>query len=255
MSTPRPILPRPSRFPDLSLCITCSPCKSSGPPGAAHTALSAPNAALRTFIKNHKFAPDHIFPSPPAMLQTADESRVLVIYTGGTIGMLPGPAGYVPEPFYLTETLRAQQRFHDPLGDSLFSHSRSVQGFREWSGRNTPINSPKATTSVFQLSGIDTQLTELGRPTTTPSPPGPPTLLVRSSRPLTVPPRSGLTPNGMINSDEYFMPKCKKIHDHCYEIHLPSLVTPASPAPGGNLKRIRYAVLEVSDEQSESATY
>jgi len=187
------------------------------------------------------------------MFLAADESRVLVIYTGGTIGMLPGPAGYVPEPFYLTETLRAQQRFHDPLGDSLFSHSRSVQGFREWSGRNTPVNSPKATTSVFQLSGIDTALTDLGRPTTTPSPPGPPTMLVRSSRPLTVPPRSGLSPSGM-NTNEDFMPTCKKIHDHCYEIQLPSLVTPASPAPGGNLKRIRYAVLEVSEEQRLTVT-
>jgi lysophospholipase len=123
------------------------------------------------------------------MLLAADESRVLVIYTGGTIGMLPGPCGYVPEPFYLTETLRAQQRFHDPLGDSLFSHSRSVEGFREWSGRNTPINSPKSATTPFPFSsGRDTPLSELIRPMSTPSPPGPPTLLVRSSRPLTVPP-------------------------------------------------------------------
>lgn len=36
-----------------------------------------------------------------------DESRVLVIYTGGTIGMLVGhQGGYVPEPHFLTETLR-----------------------------------------------------------------------------------------------------------------------------------------------------
>ena len=185
------------------------------------------------------------------MFLATDESRVLVIYTGGTIGMLPGPGGYVPEPFYLTETLRAQQRFHDPLGDSLFSHSRSVEGFREWSGRNTPVNSPKASTAAFPLTTWqDTPLTESRRtpPSSTPTPPGPPTLLVRSSRPLTVPPRSGLSPNGMIKTQEEFMPTCKKIHDHCYEIHLPSLVTPASPAPSGNLKRIRYAILEVSEE-------
>ena len=169
--------------------------------------------------------------------------------------MLPGSAGYVPEPFYLTETLRAQQRFHDPLGDSLFSHSRSVEGYREWSGRNTPIHSPKATTAVFPLtSGTDTPLSDLGRLSSTPSPPGPPTLLVRSSRPLTVPPRSGLTPNGMMKA-EHFMPSCKKIHDRLYEIHLPSLVTPASPAPSGNLKRIRYAVLEVSEGGREIVTY
>jgi lysophospholipase len=37
---------------------------------------------------------------------TTDEARVLVIYTGGTIGMLIGNQGYVPEPSFLTETLR-----------------------------------------------------------------------------------------------------------------------------------------------------
>jgi lysophospholipase len=175
------------------------------------------------------------------MLLSTDESRVLVIYTGGTIGMLPGESGYVPEPFFLTETLRSQQRFHDPLGDSLFSHTRSVKGFREWSGRNTPVNSPKTATAVFQLSsGESTPPSEI------PSPPDHSTMLVRSSRPLTVPPRSGLTASGFAKAEEDFIPICKKIHDKCYEIQLPSLVTPASPVPGGNLKRIRYAVLEVS---------
>lgn len=170
--------------------------------------------------------------------------------------MLPGPSGYVPEPFYLTETLRAQQRFHDPLGDSLFSHSRSVEGFREWSGRNTPINSPKAMSTPFPLStGQDTPLRESSRTPSTPSPPGPPTLLVRSSRPLTVPPRSGLSPTGMMNAQEDFMPTCKKISDRCYEIQLPSLVTPASPSPNGNLKRIRYAILEVSEERRPFVAY
>lgn len=163
--------------------------------------------------------------------------------------MLPGPGGYVPEPFYLTETLRAQQRFHDPMGDSLFSHSRSVEGFREWSGRNTPINSPKSTTTAFPpLSGFDSPLTELGRPPSTPTPPGPPTLLVRSSRPLSVPLLSSPTNSGVTKTQPDFIPTCKKIHDNCYEFHLPSLVTPASPAPSGNLKRIRYAILEVSEE-------
>ena len=70
---------------------------------------------------------------------TESESRVLVIYTGGdnyagiplrdlfypdllttgwigTIGMLVGESGYVPEPFFLTEFLRSQSRFHDPQG-------------------------------------------------------------------------------------------------------------------------------------------
>ena len=34
------------------------------------------------------------------------ESKVLVIYTGGTIGMLTGAHGFVPEPAFLTQTLR-----------------------------------------------------------------------------------------------------------------------------------------------------
>ncbi|KDQ60897.1 hypothetical protein JAAARDRAFT_124749 [Jaapia argillacea MUCL 33604] len=64
--------------------------------------------------------------------QASDESKVLVIYTGGTIGMLVSNQGYVPEPYFLTENLRTQQRFHDPLQDSLFSNASSVEGFREW---------------------------------------------------------------------------------------------------------------------------
>ncbi|OMJ21048.1 hypothetical protein AYI69_g5983, partial [Smittium culicis] len=44
-------------------------------------------------------------------------SRVLVIYTGGTIGMVNTPdSGYVPEKGYLTEYLKSQSRFHDPDG-------------------------------------------------------------------------------------------------------------------------------------------
>ncbi|EKM55053.1 uncharacterized protein PHACADRAFT_94654 [Phanerochaete carnosa HHB-10118-sp] len=58
--------------------------------------------------------------------QPYDESKVLIIYTGGTIGMLVGHQGYVPEPYFLTETLFSQHRFHDPLEESLFSHSASA---------------------------------------------------------------------------------------------------------------------------------
>ncbi|KIJ69086.1 hypothetical protein HYDPIDRAFT_123159 [Hydnomerulius pinastri MD-312] len=62
----------------------------------------------------------------PSSSKPSDEARVLVIYTGGTIGMLVSAQGYVPEPFFLTETLRSQKRFHDPLQDSLFSNAASV---------------------------------------------------------------------------------------------------------------------------------
>ncbi|KIM48771.1 hypothetical protein M413DRAFT_437948 [Hebeloma cylindrosporum] len=150
----------------------------------------------------------------------SDESRVLVIYTGGTIGMLVGQQGYVPEPYFLTETLRSQTRFHDPLQDSLFSNSGSVQGFREWSGRSSPGE-------VANITPEDPQ----GR-----------TLLVRSSRPIghTTALNPSLNASLLLNQ-----PRCTKISENLYEAHLPTLVTPKSKIPGGNIsKSIRYAILE-----------
>ncbi|XP_061593299.1 60 kDa lysophospholipase-like [Cololabis saira] len=41
------------------------------------------------------------------------ESKVLVIYTGGTIGMVPTPDGLKPKPGALVEYLRKQPMFHD----------------------------------------------------------------------------------------------------------------------------------------------
>ncbi|KAJ7510112.1 L-asparaginase [Mycena galericulata] len=154
-------------------------------------------------------------PQPPT-----DESRVLVIYTGGTIGMLIGNRGYVPEPFFLTETLKSQTRFHDPLQDSLFSNSGSVQGFRQFlssgSGRSSPGLSP--TTAEFKQ----------------------PTLLVRSSRPIGN--FASLGPNQL---GIPVPPRCVKLADNLYEAHLPSLITPRSSVSGSNgSKSIRYAILE-----------
>lgn len=150
----------------------------------------------------------------------ADEARVLVIYTGGTIGMLLGHQGLTTEPTFLTEILRSQSAFNDPLQDSLFSNSASVQGFRQWSsssGRSSP------------QSGA-----QIGYP------PHLPTLLVRSSRPMNG--RTGLKPNGEQKSSAF----TTKVADDVYEAHLPSLVTPRSAVSGGTgSKRIRYAVLEV----------
>lgn len=151
----------------------------------------------------------------------ADESRVLIIYTGGTIGMLVGNHGYVPEPSFLTETLRSQSRFHDPLQDSLFSNSGSVQGFRDWStgsGRSSPSG------AVAPHSAY-------------------PTLLVRSSRPIGR--SSTLATPDQPNVRE--QPACVKLAENLYEALLPSLVTPLSAVPGGSGRKvIRYAVLEVS---------
>ena len=158
--------------------------------------------------------------------QSPDEARVLVIYTGGTIGMLVGAQGYVPEPFFLTETLRSQKRFHDPLQDSLFSHAGSVKGYRQWStsGKSSPVTTE---TPLPLTSGVSH-----------------PTLWVKSSRPIgraqTLAPDASNMPLDTI--------QCEKISDDIYQARLPCLVTPRSVALGlSSGKRIRYAILEVCD--------
>ena len=172
-----------------------------------------------------------------ALSQPSDESKVLIIYTGGTIGMLVGHQGYVPEPYFLTETLHSQHRFHDPLEESLFSHSASVEGFREWSGRATPLASPRSSTFASRASS----------PSRGP-PQQPATLLVRSSRPIGAP--LGLLPAS--RQDEVSLqsvfkhPSCRQVAEDVYEAHLHSLVTPRTTANGSNSKRIRYVILEVS---------
>jgi lysophospholipase len=226
------------------------------------------------------------------MALASEESRVLLLYTGGTIGMLVSDAGYVPEPFFLFETLRSQtSRFHDPLGDSLLSRGRSVEGFRAWSeGRSREQSKSRAVSrekrDILEKRGASNKatliLTALHKCTPpagdinedgerTPAdertnpfndsqksspqlvPSGlntPSTLLVRSKRPLQAPPlmedSEEITAPFRGRIDGGVLPQCKKVGENCYEMHLPSLVTPiASSAPSGNVKRIRYAVLEV----------
>lgn len=139
--------------------------------------------------------------------------------------MLVGHQGYVPEPYFLTETLRSQNRFHDPLQDSLFSNSASVQGFREWSsasGRSSPLGGAPSPTAAVAPNSLHR------------------TLPVRSSRPIG---HSSLEPNQRSSKRE---PTCVPVTDNIYEAYLPTLVTPRSKVPGGSgSKSIRYAILEV----------
>jgi lysophospholipase len=139
--------------------------------------------------------------------------------------MLVGEHGYVPEPYFLTETLRSQARFHDPHQDSLFSHAGSVEGFRQWSssGRTSPSNAESMTDPTISHQ---------------------PTLLVRSSRPMDVP--STLSPTGERPSRDATRPHSIKVADDVYESRVPALVTPRSAIAGGVEKRIRYAILEVT---------
>jgi lysophospholipase len=140
--------------------------------------------------------------------------------------MLVGHQGYVPEPYFLTQSLRSQNRFHDPLEDSLFSHAGSVQGYRDWSagsGRSSPVG-----------SAVSAPL---------PEDPQAPTLLVRSSRPIGVTAALGPGPAPSWRNQ----PQCVKVADNVYEANLPSLITPRTKVPGKNgSKAIRYAILEVS---------
>ena len=151
---------------------------------------------------------------------------------GGTVGMLVGQQGYVPEPYFLTETLRSQTRFHDPLQDSLFSNAGSVQGFREWSS-GRPSSQPASPASPASPNG-NTPLAPdlLGR-----------TLLVRSTCPI------GHSSTLGTNIDKHgsTQPRCICVSENVYEAHLPTLLTPPSKVPGGSgSKSIRYAILEVS---------
>ncbi|KAG8733705.1 hypothetical protein FRC11_003860 [Ceratobasidium sp. 423] len=150
--------------------------------------------------------PAHPTLTLPEVLSPLTHPKVYLTHSSaGTIGMLVNELGsYAPEPFFLTQTLRAQTRFHDPEGVSLFSNSISVANYRQWStsGASTP--------SSIAVPGDQ------------------PELLVRSSRPILQKNIEG----GGVKKDGY------------YEGYLPSLVTPRSKAVGGNTKRIRYAVLE-----------
>jgi 60kDa lysophospholipase len=184
--------------------------------------------ATATFSSSEPASPKASNPRPQMDLcLPSDESRVLIIYTGGTIGMLVGEHGYVPEPYFLTETLRSQARFHDPHQDSLFSHAGSVEGFRQWSssGRTSPSNAAESMIDTISSSHQ-------------------PTLLVRSSRPMDVPPT--LSPTGERPSRDATRPHSVKVADDVYESRVRSLITPRSAIAGGVEKRIRYAILEVT---------
>lgn len=181
-------------------------------------------------------------------MASVTESKVLVIYTGGTIGMLSlagrgdrPQGGLAPEPFFLTETLRSQSRFHDPFEDSLFSHSSSVEGFRKWnyeqgssspSGRSSPQPTPTNTTAGTPNPGLE--------PTVHRS-------TVRSSRPIIHPIYPSNSPAPFLNDGP--MSSNNKQSPY-YETQLPTLVTPRTQSPYGFMRRIRYAILEASNTRS-----
>ncbi|KAL1939127.1 hypothetical protein VTO73DRAFT_10168 [Trametes versicolor] len=163
---------------------------------------------------------------------SSDESKVLIINTGGTINMIFSQQGYVPEPYFLTETLHSQHRFHDPLEESLFSHSSSLEGYRRWSsnsGKNSPTGTTFGSREPSPSRGGARSYSHQAL-----------TLPVRSCRPIGLPEHLAPQMDRVISRQ----PVCRKVSEDIYEAQLPTLVTPRSSGPGGSSKRIRYAVLE-----------
>ncbi|KAF9116764.1 hypothetical protein BGX27_011078 [Mortierella sp. AM989] len=146
-------------------------------------------------------------------------SRVLVIYTGGTIGMKNTKQhGYIPVPNYLADTLSSQSRFHDlPSLNTVFGRlSRTNSGVNLNSLPNTSLNKhlDPAMNGLFSHHTIPSEQATINGTTA----------------------GATLPPNTPVN----------KIRLPCFE-HLPnkqgkipSLITP--PSLYG--KRIRYSILE-----------
>ncbi|RPD64541.1 asparaginase-domain-containing protein [Lentinus tigrinus ALCF2SS1-7] len=167
------------------------------------------------------------------MSTSSDESKVLIINTGGTINMIFSQQGYVPEPYFLTESLHSQHRFHDPLEESLFSHSGSLEGYRRWtnSGQGTPTGSSFSSSREPSPSRHGSHDSPTYQSLT---------LSVRSSRPIGTPETLAPTADKMLPRQ----PVCRKVAEDVYEAQLPTLVTPRSSGPEGSSKRIRYSILE-----------
>ncbi|ORZ21234.1 asparaginase-domain-containing protein [Absidia repens] len=146
-----------------------------------------------------------------------DMSRVLIIYTGGTIGMKHTPEhGYIPFPNYLAKSLSKVQRFHDPRnpsGQSTMTRSSSTDSLDSLqSDRLRPDNS---TTASPQQPSSPKLTPVFGQVTNT----------VRSiTRERTTEPASATT-----TQEEKLVIQ-----------QLPSLITPISLYG----KRIRYSILE-----------
>ena len=117
--------------------------------------------------------------------------------------MLVGQRGYVPEPYFLTETLRSQKRFNDPLQNSLFSNAGSVQGFRKWSSGKPSPQQPT-------LNGGTTSDTPPVQ--VVPDPPGK-AFLVRSSCPI------GHQSTTLEDSEKHVstQPTCIRVSENVYE--------------------------------------
>ena len=92
--------------------------------------------------------------------------RVLVLYTGGTIGMMPSSRGYVCQSGYLPKLLQSLPMFHDP------EYDLSQEILPNLTFHRTPTTSIDKSTSVSDPTTTNTNTTTTSETnqTTTPSP-------------------------------------------------------------------------------------
>lgn len=160
---------------------------------------------------------------------------MLAIYSGGTLGMVNSSNGYSPSPGLVTETFRLQSRFHDPLGDSIFSWSDTHSRLQQWTA--TYGSTPPSRAQSPRRSGASSNSSS-----SRDASPGP-TAGLRSSLPATGPPFSKpvtvrSSQKGV--STQYAVSQ-STLPDGTLSLELPSLITPKS---SHNQQRIRYTVLE-----------
>ncbi|CAG8584921.1 6605_t:CDS:10 [Paraglomus occultum] len=98
-------------------------------------------------------------------MAVADLSRVLIIYTGGTVGMKHTKSrGYIPVQHYLTRTLTQMPRFHDPraymkVGMDAVRTFGELEGERGEGFKNKISLTDKDTGKAGPVKFVDTLIT------------------------------------------------------------------------------------------------
>ncbi|GAA98674.1 uncharacterized protein L969DRAFT_95101 [Mixia osmundae IAM 14324] len=168
--------------------------------------------------------------SPDAFSSTSatTESRVLLLYTGGTIGMCKDDAsgGYAPIPGYFFDSLKSQSRFHDPYGDSLLGHSGTAGQYIKWKADTAAhtVQSPVSSAQMIDspISSLPARLEETQEGTQERRP------SVTSGTSTPIPPTTAPL----------------AVHTLDGTIELPTLLMPPTYHGGSGGRRIRYAVYE-----------
>ncbi|TPX41746.1 hypothetical protein SeMB42_g05103 [Synchytrium endobioticum] len=88
---------------------------------------------------------------------SANISRLLIIYVGGTIGMKNTQHhGYIPVPGFLSQTLASMTRFHDPIG---FAEAQGLPSL------NTPLTNAVHIPLRYPDGQVSSAATKLSNPT------------------------------------------------------------------------------------------